>query len=112
LPDSSSNEDPNANYTGWELPEHPGLRAWIASLPPLYNEALYLVYFFTSEGEKSTYHLVTPITEEQAFEEFDAMFLAAHNGVYGSDVELMSLFSPEVGFQRKKLAGYKIQQSG
>lgn len=111
MTESVPNEDPNANYTGWDLPEHPGLRAWIESLPPLCDEALYRVFLFTPEGEKSTYHLVAPFNDDEAYEEFDAMYLAAHNGAYGEDITEMSLWSPErPDYSRQKMVGYRIRR--
>jgi hypothetical protein len=101
-------EDPNDTYTGWDLPEHPGLRAWIESLPPLCDEALYKVIMFSAEGHKSTYPLVMPLSDDQALEEFDVMFLAAHNGFYGQDIHNMSLWSPEREFRRRKIAEFDV----
>jgi hypothetical protein len=95
-------------YTGWDLPEHPELRAWIETLPPLSEEAMYRVVLWSSEGDKFTYHLLMPMSDEQAFEEFDFMYLSAHNGVYGSDIVDMSLWTPEQEFRRRKLANYQI----
>jgi hypothetical protein len=108
LPDSSSNEDPNANYTGWDLPEHPGLRAWIESLPPLTGESLYKVQIFRQDGSRDEVLLLMAHSEGDAFEEFDLMFLAAHNAAFGEEVERLLLWSPGDESARVNIAGFHI----
>ena len=103
-----SDDDNEKTYTGWDLPENPELRAWIETLPPLSEEAMYMVVMWGAEGDKFTYHLSAPVSDEQAFAEFDLMYLAAHNGAYGSDITDLSLWTPETEFHRRKLANFRL----
>jgi hypothetical protein len=104
-------DDPNANYTGWELPEHPGLRAWIETLPPLTDESLYRADVARSDGSRAEYLMLMVINEEEAIESFDLMFLAAHTGEYGQDVEAITLWSPERNGKRYEISTLTIESN-
>ena len=103
-------EGPNAHYTGWDLPEHPGLRAWIETLPPLTDESLYRIDVVRKDGSKAEYLLALVINEEEALESFDLTYLAAHNGDYGDDPETITLWSPERNCKRYEISTLTIEK--
>lgn len=108
---SDEQDDPNANYTGWDLPEHPGLRAWVETLPPLTDESLYRADVARSDGSRAEFLMLMVINEEEAIESFDLMFLAAHNGEYGQGVETITLWSPERNGKRYEITTLNIESN-
>lgn len=109
--ETGQSSDSNGEYTGWDLPENPELRAWIESLPPLSDEALFKIRVELTTGEREEHLLLLVHTLEQAIEEFDLMFLAAHNGGYEGMAQSLTLFEPEVDGVREEIAHYDISRN-
>lgn len=102
--------DPNENYTGWDLPENPELRAWIESLPPLEDEGFHEIRFFEGDEVVKAHQLLIIGGHEAEIDHLDRAFLAVHAGEHGPDITAIELLGPAIVGVRESIARLEIDR--